>query len=286
MVKRREKSRGMKTSVVVIMTCFNRREKSRECLRSLLDERLFISFIVVDDASSDGTAEALREVSGQEGVFLHLIEGSGKLYWAGGMRKGMTSLMRSAFRPDYVALVNDDVKFEKNALMRMIERSEKFGGSAVSAATADSSGRISYGGVLYRKGSAHTGNVSLEEADRLPLDAANCNCLLLPCDVFCSAGVFDRHYVHSMADYDYSFSIRRGGCKIYLTDFIAGRCEDNPVENTWRDTSLGRLRRLELKESEKGLPWREWFYYLKKNFGLRLAVWHSITPYLRILLGI
>ena len=39
-----------------------------------------------------------------------------------------------------------------------------------------------------------------------------------------------------------------------------------------------------LKESPKGLPSKQWFYFLKKNFNINYAVWKSITPYIRIIL--
>ena len=40
-----------------------------------------------------------------------------------------------------------------------------------------------------------------------------------------------------------------------------------------------------LKETPKGLPFREWFYYLRKNYNLLTAALYSVIPYLRILIG-
>ena len=89
-----------------------------------------------------------------------------------------------------------------------------------------------------------------------------------------------------MADFDYCFSLKKAGSDIYMTDSYVGTCKKNDVKGSWRDNTLHRLDRLNLKESPKGLPRREWFYYLHKNFGLRTAIWHSITPYARIILGL
>ena len=41
---------------------------------------------------------------------------------------------------------------------------------------------------------------------------------------------------------------------------------------------------IRLKESVKGAPFKQWFYFLKKNFGIFTAVIHAFTPYIRIIL--
>ena len=47
--------------VTVIFTCFNRKEKSLKCMKTLAgqDSGIKYHFIVVDDNSTDGTAEAI-----------------------------------------------------------------------------------------------------------------------------------------------------------------------------------------------------------------------------------
>ena len=53
----------------------------------------------------------------------------------------------------------------------------------------------------------------------------------------------------------------------------------------WLDNSLSRKERFKKKESIKGAPMKQWFYFLRKNFGLVEAVRGGITPYVRILIG-
>ena len=79
--------------------------------------------------------------------------------------------------------------------------------------------------------------------------------------------------------------IKRLGLPAFQTDRFIGHCDDNPKEGSWRDPSLPRIKRLKLKGSPKGLPFGEYYYFLRKNFGLTKALWHSLTPYLKILLG-
>ena len=87
-----------------------------------------------------------------------------------------------------------------------------------------------------------------------------------------------------MGDFDYGFKASRKGIPIWVCDFFVGQCSDNPVSGTWRDINLSRMERLKRKENPKGLPVKEWWYYLNKNYSFGTAAIYSILPYLRILL--
>lgn len=41
-----------------------------------------------------------------------------------------------------------------------------------------------------------------------------------------------------------------------------------------------------IEKNAKGLPAKQWFYYLNKNFGFVTGIVYSIIPYLKIVLGI
>ncbi len=271
-------------SVTVIITCYNRKAATLSCLASLEDPALDLRYIITDDASTDGSAEAVRKFASGHHRSLTLIEGSGSLFWAGGMRTAMDKYLTGTGDTDYVALVNDDVVFDPGILRYMIGYSLAHDGCVAVGATRDSSGGRSYGGSVLQKGSVKFSPVSLEQASSTPCDVFNCNCTLFPNGVFRKLGSFDPHYTHSMADYDYAFSLKRLGIPAFQTDRAVGMCNDNPTEGSWRDPSLPRKKRLSLKESPKGLPRKEYFYFLKKNFGPAKALWHSLTPYLKILL--
>lgn len=311
-----------KISVCILLTCHNRGETTLRSLNSIDDEEYRIDYLVVDDKSTDGTVELLKtwnekETSGSAKAYtddiphrksegnLKIIEGNGNLYWAGGMRKGMEMLLKLDEKTgttqeiqqgedrkiqrivsyDYLMMINDDVEFYPETIQKMIRRSQDKGNMPVTGATRSCEGSTSYGGVLYDMKRAKPRQMDITKADNRPVDTMNCNAFLLPWEIFRKAGAFDRTYVHSLADYDYGFTLKHMGYKVWLTDSYVGECDDNPVINTWRDTKLPRMVRLKKKESVKGLPRKQWYYYLKKNFGIRQAVWHSITPYIRILFG-
>ena len=96
----------------------------------------------------------------------------------------------------------------------------------------------------------------------------------------------DRHYQHSLGDFDYGFALREAGGTLRVSQGYVGLCCDNPQTGTWHDRSLPLKQRLKKKESVKGDPIGPWFYYLKKHFGLFTAIKSSLTPYIRIFLGL
>ena len=78
-------------NIAIILTCFNRKEKTTRCLKSLFasetrynathgNSTISLSIFLTDDASSDGTAEAVKSVC--YGHELRIIQGNGHCYWA------------------------------------------------------------------------------------------------------------------------------------------------------------------------------------------------------------
>ena len=110
------------------------------------------------------------------------------------------------------------------------------------------------------------------------------NCVLIPWEAFYNNLIMDNHYTHSLGDFDYGFSLSKNGWRIRTSESFVGFCEYNSHKNTWLDNKLSIRNRILLKESVKGLPFKEWFYFLNKNFGLFRAVIFSVTPYMKILI--
>lgn len=277
----------MKT-VTVIFTCFNRREKTLCCMKSLSEENknLEFSYVLLDDNSSDGTPEQLEQMK-QEGWNIKILHGDGNSYWAGGMRKAI-ACARKHTDTEYYLLVNDDVEFYPAAIEKMIAeaeriRKEKKKAVALVGPMCDKTGAFSYGGIRYQKG-IHYSEVGPEDENRC-CDTFNMNCLLLEKETFRAVPNFDEHYIHSLADFDYGLCMKRMGIPLLVADFFVGVCPDNDPKGGWSDRSLPRLERLKKKENVKGAPFGPWFYFLRKNFGIGQAVLHAVTPYIRILVG-
>lgn len=278
------------TTVTVMLTCFNRIKYTIPCVEALVEGSPAVSFhfIITDDNSTDGTKEALAKLP----YSITLLSGNGQLFWNGGMHKALEYALKKAEKTDYYLLVNDDVAFFKGSIGALIKRQKAApqGGAdsqaVIVGSTEDRNGRTSYGGVkLLSKHFARFALVEPTEAYE-ECDTFNGNCVLIPREVFFKAGNVDGAYRHSMSDYDYGMRIRKLGFTIYNSSEHVGKCDDNDIAGSWRDASLKRGERLKKKESPKGLPRKDWYHFIRKNYGFFPAIYHSITPYIRILLGI
>lgn len=276
------------TKITVIFTCFNRKEKTLCCMKSLLEgnKNLEFGFVILDDNSADGTPEQLTQLQ-QEGWDITLLHGDGNSFWAGGMRKAIACAKKHT-DTDYYLMVNDDVEFYPMVIEKMVEEAERFRekngkAEALVGPMCDRTGKFSYGGIRYQKG-IHYAEIGPESENR-SCDSFNMNCLLLEKETFLAVPNFDEHYIHTLADFDYGLCMKRMGIPMQVVDFYAGVCPDNDPKGGWSDRNLTRRERLKKKESVKGAPFGPWFYFLRKNFGIGQALVHSITPYVRILLG-
>lgn len=263
-------------SITIIMTTYNRKNKTLDCLSSLLDNKLNIKFIIVDDNSSDGTVEAIKEKS----YNCEIISGNGNLFWNGGMRKGIEYVIENDVCSDYYLLVNDDVDFYPKAIEKIIR--ENNGESITVGATCDRQSNLTYGAIKLKHKNSVKYDIIEPNDKNIICDTFNANCVLIPSKIFNKIGNLDSYYIHSMGDFDYGFKIKNRGYKIYSSKEYVGICEKNKINGTWMDPNLGVIESIRLKESFKGLPFKQWFYYLNKNYGVIRACYYSVTPYLKI----
>lgn len=272
-------------TVVVILTCYNRAEKTKKCLETLIsgNPKLGLEFIVVNDGSTDSTKEELHKIDEQYHN-VTVVETEGNLFYSKGMRRGMDRLNESGKRFDYVLLVNDDVEFAKGAVQQLIDESSAKDNAIIVGATCDDCGEFTYGGVRKKEPSVGVEYISNKHSDER-CDSFNANCVLIPWKDYANCEPMDDYYSHTFGDFDYGFALLRNGGRIYTSSFFAGTCNRNPKSGTWNDTTLPRRERIKKKESAKGLPFKSYFHYLHKNYGLGKAIIFSMTPYIRIMLG-
>lgn len=270
--------------ILAIFTCFDRKEKTEHCIRTLVsgNPNYSFTFIVADDDSTDGTREVLADMKNKYDI--HLLQGTGNLFYSGGMRLGMKYALENIWNSyDYLLMINDDVSFYDGCIEILAQQSKEKQGAVIVGAMCNESGEMSYSAIKYTQGIKYR-KMSLDECN-VQADTFNANCVLIPYEAFKKIGAMDSHYVHSLGDFDYGLELKRNGYRIYVSKEFSGVCNNNSNRNTWTDRSLSRKDRIRKKENVKGAPTKQWFYFLNKNFGIIMAIKASCTPYLRILLG-
>lgn len=271
-------------TVLALFTCFNRKEKTEKSIRSIVRENsdCDFTFIAVDDNSTDGTLQMLMKM--RQEYTIHIVEGDGGLFYSGGMRMAMKYAKETLGKTfDYVLMMNDDVLFLNQSISHMVTQSLQQKDAIVVGAIKDDFGRQSYGAIKYVKGTQYR-KLSPEEWE-IQADTFNANCVLIPWRAFNRTQVIDSYYIHSLGDFDYGLALKRNGYKIYSFREYAGICNNNSNKGSWTDVTLPRKVRIRKKESIKGAPTKQWFHFLKKNFGLAIALKGCATSYIRILLG-
>ena len=123
------------------MTCYNRAETTLRCLRLLSAQKCNadLTVFLVDDASPDRTGERVLNEFPQ----VHVILGTGSLYWT----KGMNLAWKTAGDGyDAYLWLNDDVELADGALAGLISDADATGwNGAVVGSFLDGGGKMTYG---------------------------------------------------------------------------------------------------------------------------------------------
>ena len=110
--------------VAAILTCYNRRQKTLNCLSSLYTslsstQDVNLTVYLVDDGSTDQTSEVVSRQFPE----VKIIQGSGNLYWSGGMRLGFGQAMKTGY--DFYLWLNDDVILNPSAIKELLNSYQK-----------------------------------------------------------------------------------------------------------------------------------------------------------------
>jgi len=277
----------MRITIAVLLTCFNRREKTLECLRVLyaqdVPKWVELTVFLVDDGCTDGTGDAVREAFPSVVV----LKGTGSLFWCGGMRLAFGEAMKEGFT--YYLWLNDDTYLFPDAVGRLLEanaglEAEERDRAIIAGSTCDPvSGRWTYGG-LERFTVWHPLNFREVIPSDIPkrCTTANGNCVLIPAAVAREVGNICPEYWHTLADVDYGLRAGRLGFSVWIAPGYVGVCaNDHPPRSAFRQFSL--RERWEKMVGPTGHPPHAWAAYCKRHAGpLWVLFW--CRPYLKDLI--
>jgi GT2 family glycosyltransferase len=278
--------------IAVVLTCYNRQEKTIACLDSLYASsykagNINLTVYLVDDGSTDGTGETVSRKFPE----VNLIRGTGNLYWSGGMRLGFGHAISK--RHDFYLWLNDDLVLNNSAIGNLLKCYYKnlstFGKECivVGPLSSCSSGDLIYGGIR-RIGSnlIPKGQMVYSQFEDLECDYFHGNCVLIPRKVPSLVGNIDPAFIHAMGDHDYGYRCTSKGFKIFVCrDIIA--CSENDSGNyklysnlnqgDWKKLTL--LQRLGVICSPKNFPVKPWFIYSYRYLGFFWLL-RFLRPYL------
>jgi GT2 family glycosyltransferase len=267
-------------TIAVLLTCHNRKDKTIQCLTHLfeqqsLNEDFKIEVFLVDDASTDSTAESIKKQFPK----VYIIQGNGTLYWNRGMHLAwQTAIKVKDF--DYYLWLNDDTFLYEQAISNLLEAADQTQNeSAICGSTISlESKKISYGGNS-KEGALLIPNGSLQETYSF-----NGNVVLVPKFVYDKVGILDPRFPHAIGDFEYALRIRKNKLKSFISKDFVGSCEGNEKLPSWCSPSLALPKRIQSLYSPLGNSHPYYFFIFElKHYGLFTAIKHFFTIHIRLL---
>lgn len=270
-----------KTRVAAVLAVYNRRDLTLACLRSLRVQQVpgvTLEAFVLDDASSDGTPEAIAEAFPEVTV----LHGNGQLYWNGGMRRAFAAAIAGDY--DYYLWMNDDTCLDEGALAvllstaREVEQRDQRPAIVAGSTRHPETGEHTYGGLIrpFRRRPLRFELVEPGDQPR-PCETMNGNIVLVPRAVVQQVGNIDPAFVQKMGDYDYGLRARAVGSSIWIAPGTIGTCASHPARSTTEQPLSRELRRL---WSIKELPPGPWAVFVRRWAGGLWAL-RWLSPYVR-----
>jgi GT2 family glycosyltransferase len=222
--------------VFCIIPVRNRKEITKRCLEYLDDQDYpALHIIIVDDGSTDGTGEYLEQCMRPN---LTVLKGDGNLWWGGAMHMGMKFVSGLANDRDYILMLNDDVRIEKNYVSILVNESMKNVGSVVGSVNRDeSTGYIIDCG--YQIDFWRMRILLLHGIAGETVDAMSGRGVLLPYAIVRCVGIVrPKLFPHYLSDLDYTSRIRQSGCRLIVSlkaaVFVSSESSDKKIrEKGW-----------------------------------------------------
>lgn len=218
--------------IAIVIPVYNRKQTTLNGIKSLKrvnTSGLQVSIIIVDDASPDGTADAVI----REHPDVIVVHGTGDLHYAAGTNRGIERALED--EPEFIVTANDDAVFHPEFLQRLV-------------AAADSNPRSIIGSLLLLWDQPHkvfqvgqTWN-TLKGGWVIPehLTAFNIpktvfdvecivgNCVLFPVESIKENGLMDeKKFPHGWGDAQYLMRMRKAGWRLLIEPRSYVWCEPN-----------------------------------------------------------
>ncbi|MCZ7574925.1 MAG: glycosyltransferase family 2 protein [Ardenticatenaceae bacterium] len=213
----------------IVIPVHNRVRRTVNVLRCLQRQTYqHFTAYVVDDGSTDGTAERVREEFGST-LDLRILFGDGNLWWSGATHLGIETALQHASDDDVIVMMNDDIEFHEDFLSRAAEVATEYPETVFGPLVVDDSDRetlcksgaimiswplaLSYRPFEGRKLSKSSAFPAIHDVDFLRAQAT-----FVPVRIVRQIGnVQIRLLPHYHADGEYTYRAKRAGFNVFIS---------------------------------------------------------------------
>ena len=265
--------------IAVLITCFNRKEKTLKCLDCLYAQLPIEGYEVDVYLTNDGCTDGTPEVVSERYPKVHIINGDGNLYW----NRGMYTAWKVAAETrdyDFYLWLNDDTLTYSHTLETLLDSSKSRDNKSIIVGTTCATNNpsiITYGGRKINKGLLPASKNTIE------CDYFNGNIILIPKYVYQQIGMNDPRFRHALGDFDYGMRASKLGIKSIIAPNILGECDEHESLPTWCNPQKPFNKRWQAFRTPLGHDPEEFFIYEFRHHGLTMACFHYLTNHLRVI---
>jgi GT2 family glycosyltransferase len=261
----------------VVIPVHNRRAITLNCLE-LLARQVNAEFrvTVVDDGSSDGTSEAIRDRFPN----VNVLHGDGSLWWGGATNLGIRHTLRRYPPAPYILLLNDDLEFGPGYLACMERCAVHHPGCLIGSLAVynDDPKRVFWCGQAVSRRQCRYGYARREGfSGSVPAEMLPGRGMLVPREVFEHVGLLDeKTFPQHACDLDFSLRARKAGYRLLCccdTEVVVMASQTGPG-SVHRSDHLGEFLHAFLDiRSPNHLPtlWR----FRVRHYGVLGPLWFA-----------
>ena len=257
--------------IYVIVAVFNRRSLTRQFLQGLRRQN-FQTFttIVVDDGSTDGTAEMVEKCFPE----VQLLRGNGELWWTGATNLGIQHAIRQSTTHDAVLVINDDIEVGPEYLGVLHQMHTSFPKALIGSVVVDSGNPdvIVDGGrtINWWTARCRTLNVGKHLSHFSRQYCVDVSVLtgwgtLIPFSVFREVGLFDDKHFQQCGDTELPVRAARAGHRLLVSYAAIAKVQLAATDE------MNCQTRYRLRDA------RRYFFDVKSNFRLKYRWFFSLN---------
>lgn len=266
-----------KEPVYIIIPVHNRKETTLVCLKHLQKcgelERYYV--VVIDDGSSDGTAEAIQTFYPE----VIILPGNGDLWWTGAIAQGMEYAYEQGAK--YFIWLNDDCLPDPGTLPQLVEFLKNHPSTIVAPTCYTQQDNL----ILKKENGAKGQKAyAADPGEIIEVDSMSGWCVGIPSEVFCQIGSPDaKKFPHYCGDDMYILKATRAGFKAYLNGdlkvLLFGLVHENISFKKYFKPDMTIAKSFQALFMNKKSPYRlsTKLFYFTERYGFLIGIFLFFT---------